>query len=128
MNSAQVAAVVTWAAAAAFGGPTILFVAYLMQRWRLPASTGLFPMYDGPWAERYELSTFVALLIAFLAVMLVGVWAAWRVWNGSKKGALLVVALLPVEAAFWIGFALPIAWVLAVLRGVALARAWKTLT
>jgi hypothetical protein len=34
--------------------------------------------------------------------------AAWLVWKGSRVGGVLAMVLLPVEAVFWIGFALPI--------------------
>ena len=47
-------------------------------------------------------------LVAFLVVTLV---AAWLMWNGSKVGAIVGLALLPLEAVFWIGFALPVPWV-----------------
>jgi hypothetical protein len=38
------------------------------------------------------------------------------------------VALLPVEAVFWVGFALPIPWLLGVARVVLMALAWRSLS
>jgi hypothetical protein len=35
--------------------------------------------------------------------------------------------LLPVEAVFWYGFALPFPWLIGVLRAVLVALAWKSL-
>ena len=40
---------------------------------------------------------------------------------------MLSLALLPVEAVFWLGFALPIPWVFGVARIAFLALAWKSL-
>ena len=45
--------------------------------------------------------------LGFLIVTLAAAWAAWLVWNGSKSGGVLALALLPAEAAFWYGFSLP---------------------
>jgi hypothetical protein len=59
-------------------------------------------------------------LIAFLIVALAVAWAAWLVWKGSRVGGILALVLLPVEAVFWIGFALPIPWVLGAARAVLL--------
>jgi hypothetical protein len=36
--------------------------------------------------------------------------------------------LLPVEAAFWNGFALPVPWLVGTARLVLLALAWRSLT
>ena len=54
-------------------------------------------------------------------------WAAWLVWNGLKAGAVLGLVLFPVEAVFWLGFALPIPWIFGIARAAFLALAWKTL-
>jgi hypothetical protein len=37
------------------------------------------------------------------------------------------VALLPVEAVYWLGFALPIPWVLGASRVALVAASWKRL-
>ncbi|MGH9250289.1 MAG: hypothetical protein ACRD0W_12310 [Acidimicrobiales bacterium] len=87
----------------------------------------LFPMYGGPWSSRFEDGTFVVLLIAFLIVTLVAAWAAWLVWSGSKAGAVLSLVLLPLEAVFWVGFALPFPWLIGIARAALLALAWKSL-
>jgi hypothetical protein len=60
-------------------------------------------------------------------VSLIAGWAAWRVWHGSRTGAVLSFVVLPVEAVFWLGFALPIPWLFGIARAVLLAVAWKSL-
>ena len=53
--------------------------------------------------------------------------AAGRVRQGSRRGAVVSVVLLPVEAVFWVGFALPIPWFLGAARVALLAAAWPRL-
>jgi hypothetical protein len=49
-------------------------------------------------------------------------------WQGRKVGALVNLALLPVEAIFWLGFALPFPWLVGAARAVLIAIAWRSLT
>jgi hypothetical protein len=124
---AHVYAVLTWIYAAGFGIAAAPVAVYLLRRGTLPEFLGLFPMYGGPWSSRMREGTFVVLLMAFLIVTLVVAWAAWLVWNGSKAGAVLSLVLIPVEAIFWLGFALPIPWIFGIARAASLVLAWKSL-
>ena len=128
MSSAQSAAVVTWVYAAAFGCPIIPNAAYVLQNGSLPWFLDAFAMYGGPWSVPFEEGTVVLLLTGFLIVTLAAAWAAWLVWNGSRFGGVLGLALLPLEAAFWLGFALPLPWLLGLTRAVLLIAAWKSLS
>jgi hypothetical protein len=86
-----------------------------------------FPTYgDGPFS-RHGIPTTVPLLVGFLAVCVVETVAGVRVWGGHLDGAVVALALLPVEAAFWWGFALPIPPVFALVRTVLLAVGWRGL-
>jgi hypothetical protein len=127
MKSARVASVVTWVYAAGFGIPAIPVAVYLVDRGGLPSFMGLFDMYGGPWYLRFQQNTFVVLLVAFLVVTMVAAWTAWLIWKGSKVGAVLSLALLPVEAVFWIGFALPLPWLSGIARAALIGLAWKSL-
>jgi len=126
-RSARAAAVLTWTYVAAFGSPVIPNVAYLLQNGMLPAFLDIFTMYGGPLPVRLSEGSLVAALLVFLVVTLVAAWAAWLVWNGSKVGAIVGLVLLPLEAVFWIGFALPLPWMLGVARVALVALAWKSL-
>ena len=127
-KTARAAAAVTWVYAAGFGLPAPIVAAYLVREGRLPNFLGLFDMYAGPWSERLEQRTFVALLGAFLGVSAINAWSGWLIWRGRRSGAVLNLALLPVEAIFWVGFALPIPWLLGATRVGLLAASWKSLT
>lgn len=64
---------------------------------------------------------------AFLVVTLAAAWAAWLVWNASRAGGVRTLVLLPVEAAFWFGFDLPIPKAIGLLRAVLLVLGWTSL-
>ncbi len=124
---ARAAAVVTWIYVAAFGLATIPVGIYLMQRYTLPTFFGIFQMYGGLWSAAVQNSTFLLLLGAFLLLTLAVGGAGWMLWKGSRAGAIVSLALLPVEAVFWVGFSLPIPWMAAAARVVLIALAWRTL-
>jgi hypothetical protein len=67
-----------------------------------------FPVYGrGPF-ESVGVPTTVPLLAAFLLVCVFHGVASVLLWGGRKSGAILTLALLPLGALFWWGFALPI--------------------
>lgn len=123
----RTAAITTWAYAAAFGIPTIPVSVFLVEHGRLPELWGLFEMYGGPWSARLSDSTLASLLLGFLALTLVAAWSGWLLWRSRKIGAVLNLALLPVEAMFWIGFALPLPWLIGIARVAMVAGAWRQL-
>ena len=127
MRKAQAAAVTTWAYAAGFGVPVIPVAVYLLTRGRLPTFLGLFPMYGGPWSSRLKPGSFVALLGTFLVLTGVAAWSARWVWRGRKAGAVVNLAVLPLEAIFWVGFALPLPWFAGLARVALLAAGWRSL-
>jgi hypothetical protein len=127
MKAARTAAVLTWIYAAAFGLPAIPISAYLVAEGHLPTFMGLFETYGGPWSARVESRTFVALLAAFLGVTILAALSAWWLWRGRRSGAVLNLALLPIEAIFWLGFAVPIPWLFGIARVVLLAASWSSL-
>ena len=124
---AQTFAILTWLYAAGFGVTAVPVAVSLLRRGTLPEFFGLFPMYGGPWSSRLRDGAFAMLLIVFLFLTMVASWAAWLVWDGSEAGAILCLVLFPVEAIFWLGFALPIAWLIGIARAVLLVLAWTSL-
>ena len=125
--AARAYAVVTWAYAAGFGLPTVPVSVYLLRHGSLPWFGDLFPMYGGPWSGRLGNDQFAGLLVSYLGLMAVVARAAGQVRRGSRRGAVLSAGLLPVEAVFWLGFALPIPWVLGAARVALLVAAWRQL-
>ena len=128
MRSARAAAIVTWLYALGFGLATVPVSIYLLRTGQLPSFAGLFEMFAGPWSASISDRIFVGLLLLFCAVTIVAVCSAWLLWQERRIGAVLNLAVLPVEAVFWIGFALPLPWVTGLARVVLVAAAWNTLS
>ncbi|MFS8098655.1 hypothetical protein LFM09_16105 [Lentzea alba] len=85
-----------------------------------------FPTYgNGPF-EKIGIPTSVPLLAGFAAVCGAEVIAGSLLWRGRRSGSKLALALLPVEAAYWIGFALPLGPVLGAGRTVAVLVALRS--
>lgn len=75
-----------------------------------------FPTYGGGPFERIGLRSSVPLLTAFVVVCVAEVALAGLVWAGLATARPACAVLLPIEFAFWIGFALPAGPPLGVLR------------
>ena len=77
-----------------------------------------FPTYgDGPFT-RWGVPTSTPLLLAFVVVCAAEALLGVMLWAGSTPAMWLALALLPIELAFWIGFALPFGFVLGLARTV----------
>lgn len=111
----RTAALTAWVLGLGFGLPGIPAIRYFVEHGAPWAFMG-FPTYgDGPF-EDVGLHTSVTLLVAFLVVCVAEVLMGVLLRAGRRSGAVLSHALLPVEMAFWIGFALPFGPVLGLLR------------
>ena len=115
-----------WLVAAGFGGPCIVALRNLLVGSDLPMVVGFRAFGGGPF-ERLGIQTMVTLLAAFLFVCLLEGITGWLLWNGTKTGAILALALLPIGAAFWWGFALPFPPLLALVRTILIVIGWQTL-
>jgi hypothetical protein len=127
MLFARIDAVATWVYAAGFGIPAIPIAISFLNTGRLPTFFNLFPMYGGRWSTQLGHGTFAALLIAFFLVTVLVAYAAWLIWRGKRVGAVLSIAILPLEAFCWVGFDLPVPWVFGVARVVLIFLAWSSL-
>lgn len=125
--AARAYAVLTWVYAAGFGAPAVPVAIYLVRRGSLPWFGDLFPMYGGPWWDAMTINEFVASLGAFVAVNAVVAAGGILLWTGRRAGAWLSLAPLPLEVAFWIGYALPFPPLIALLRVALVVVAWRGL-
>lgn len=125
--TARIAAIVTWVYAAAFGLPAIPIAVFVSRERALPWFLDLFPMYGGPWSNSGRWTAVAWLLAAYFAVTLVAAFAGVLLWRGMRAGAILTFVLIPVEAIFWWGFALPFPPLLAVVRMALAALVWRRL-
>lgn len=127
MNRSRAAASATWTYAAMFGVPAAPVAIFLAENGRLPSLWGMFDMYAGPWSTQLAPDRVIVLLLAYAGLVLAVVWSGCLLWKMRKGGAVLNLGLLPLEAVFWIGFALPIPWLFGVARVALVALAWPEL-
>jgi len=123
----RAAAVVLWATAGAFGLAGLGALRNLLTGRDLPMIVG-FRAYGGGQFERLGSHAMVALLGGFLLVCILEGVAGCLLWGNHKSGAILALALVPVGAVFWWGFALPFPPMLAVLRTLLIVLGWRSLT
>jgi hypothetical protein len=124
--SLKASAAVMWVGALGIGVAATLVASHLLRERTLPMVMGI-RLFGGGMVERWRPETIVVLLGLFTATCALQIFAGWMVWNGQKFGAILLLAMLPVEVAFWIAFALPFPPLLAVTRLVLLAWGWSAL-
>jgi len=122
----RAAAILLWFTALGFGIFCLPAIGNLLAGRGIPYVLG-FPAYgEGPF-ERVGIPTTVPLLAAFLLVCILEGLAGWLLWHGDKSGAVLALALVPVGAFFWWGFALPIPPIVALVRTVLIVLSWQSL-
>jgi hypothetical protein len=125
--ASRATAVLLWIVAGGCGLPAPWLIWWVLARGRLPTLPIIGQPNGGPFYFNFSRGAFVALLAISFVLALAQGWAAWLLWAGKRSGALLQFGLLPVEAAFWYGFALPIPPLLAIVRLVLTASAWRGL-
>ena len=122
----KVAAALHWFIAAGFGVSCIPGIRNLSMGGDIPMLFG-FPAYGrGPF-EGVGLPTTVPLLVVFLLVCILEAIAGVLLWGGQRSGAVLALALLPLGAVFWWGFALPIPPIFAVVWTLLILLNWSAL-
>ena len=111
----RIAALPAWLAGAGFGLPGVYAIWYFAQHHSVWTFLG-YPTYGGGPFEDAGIATTMPLLVMFLLVCLAEVVAGWMLWRNHPAAPIVSLALLPVEFAFWIGFALPAGPVLGLTR------------
>ena len=103
----RAAAILCWVNAIGFGVFTIPAMARVRAGKDIPMVMG-FPAYGrGPF-EAHGIRSTVPLLAGFLFVCVLEGVAGWLLWGEHRSGAILAIAVLPLGAVYWWGFALPI--------------------
>jgi hypothetical protein len=122
----RVAAFLHWIIAVGLGVFCVPAIRNLLIGHDIPTVMG-FPTYGrGPF-EHVGIPTTVLLLAAFLLVCILEAVAGVLLWGGRTSGAVLALVLLPVGAAFWWGFALPIPPIFALVWTILILLNWQAL-
>ena len=117
----RTASVMCWLTGLGFGLPGVYGIAHLKRTGTIARFMD-FPTYgEGPF-ERAGIKTSVPLLSAFVTVCAAECVAGGLLWRNRRSGALLSLALLPVESVFWTGFALPFGPLGAAVRTASILR------
>ena len=122
----KIASLASWFLGFGFGIPCIYGI------WSLLKGKGIgwvmgFPTYGhGPF-EKIGVESTVTLLIGFLIVCSLQCLVGFMLWNGEKGGAIISFVLIPLEVAFYIGFALPFGPPFIIARTILVILSWSTL-
>lgn len=120
----RVAAGLAWISGVGFGVPGVYGTVHLARYGDVWHFLG-FPTYgEGPF-ESIGIPTTVPLLAGFTTVCAAEVVAGSLLWRRRCGGLGLALALLPLESAYWLGFALPFGPLLAATRTVAVLIALR---
>jgi hypothetical protein len=106
--------VLAWVAGFGFGLPGAYGAAYLTRHAEVWTFLG-FPTYGGGPFESWGLPT-LPMQMAFVLVCAAELIAGNLLWLRRPAGRTLSLALFPVEAFFWFGFALPFGFILGAAR------------
>ncbi|MGH3457896.1 hypothetical protein [Aeromicrobium sp.] len=119
----RTASILSWILGLGFGLPAVYGAWFFARHGEIWTLFG-FPAYgDGPF-ERMGIPTSVPLMAAFATVCAAECITGWLMWSGAPAGWWMAVLLLPVEAVFWIGFALPFGPPLGVARAALALLTW----
>lgn len=100
-----------------FGLPCLFGMAHFARTGDVWTFMGL-PAYGGGPFEGIGIPTSTPLLAGFLAVCVAEVAVGALIWFDAPGATLVSLVLLPVELAFWVGFALPFGPPLGIARTV----------
>ncbi|HEX6515662.1 MAG TPA: hypothetical protein VF049_08805 [Nocardioidaceae bacterium] len=121
----RTAACLAWFTGLGFGLPGLYGTLYLARHGEVWSFLG-FPTYGrGPF-EKVGVTTTVPLLAGFVAVCGAETAVGNLLWRRRRAGAISSLALLPVEAAYWLGFALPLGPVVGAARTLAVLAARRS--
>jgi len=122
----RIAAVLVWISGMGLGIPCILAIRNLASGRDLPLVFG-FTAYGGGGFERHGLNTSIPLLLGFLLLSLVELFAGWLLWEGYWLGGILSLGLLIPASVYWWGFDLPYPPIAAVARVILILLSWSSL-
>jgi hypothetical protein len=126
MAMMRLAALMAWLAGLGFGVPAAYGAFYYAEHGFLWTFMGFPTMAAGPLFESVGLHTSAPLMVAFTVVCAGEIILGVLLWMRRRSAAVMSLALLPVEFAFWIGFVLPFGPVFGIARLAFVLMAWRT--
>jgi hypothetical protein len=122
----KASAALLWLGAVGIGATACAVLVLFVRGHTVPTVKGI-RLFGGGAFERLSPEMFGLLLASFVVVCVLQVTAGYLLWTRNPLGVVLVLALLPAEIAFWIGFAMPYPPPVALVRLIFLALGWSAL-
>jgi hypothetical protein len=120
----KIASIVTWFSGLGFGVPCLYGIWTLWKSGRIAYVMG-FPTYGyGPFGK-IGVETTIPLLLGFLLTCGLECLSGYMLWSAEKGGAMLSFAIIPLELAFYIGFALPFGPPFVLIRIILVLMTWS---
>ncbi len=123
---ALAAAAVYYFSGISFGLSNIAVMVYVATHERVPIVFGVDLDGGGPF-ERFGYRWMTALMALFVGVCILEVVAGRWLSQYRRLARPLSALLLPLGAIFWFGFALPLPWLLGIVKAALLAISWPSL-
>lgn len=123
-TASRTAACLAWITGLGFGLLGCYGTSYFARHGAVWYFMGLPTYGDGPF-ESIGVPTTTGLLTGFVSVCAAETIAGVLLWKRRRAGSWLSLALLPFEATYWLGFALPIGPVLGAARTIAVIAALR---
>ena len=121
----KTASVMAWISGAGFGLPCIYGIYHLWKGKGIAYVMGLPTYGQGPF-EKIGVHSTLSLLTGFLLLCILECLAGQMLWGMNKGGAVLSLAIIPLELTFFIGFALPFGPPLLVIRTILVLLTWTS--
>jgi hypothetical protein len=110
----------------AFGISNVPVATYFLATGHAPVVFGVELDGGGPF-DHFGSHGMALLIAIFIVVCALEVLAARWISQRRRRGGALGALLLPVGAAFWYGFALPLPWLLGATKAILLSISWRDL-
>jgi hypothetical protein len=125
ISMSRVAAVLAWFSGLGFGLPGIYAIWHMLQGRGIARVMGL-PTYGEGTFEHFGIKSTIPLIFGFVLVCTMECAVGWMLWRGDRGGAVLALALLPIELTYWIGFSLPFGPLFAAVRTALILIDWTS--
>lgn len=106
---------------------TIPVTRYLVRHRSLP-TFGRIRFYEGGFFDRQGINAVILASLAFIVLGLLFLWVGYLLWNSTKLGGVLALALFPIVMLVAIGALAPYPWVIEPLKLLLVLLGWRTLS
>lgn len=122
-----IAAVLYIVTGLAYSIGTIPVTRYLVRHRSLP-TFGRIRFFEGGFFDRQGINAVILASLAFIVLGLLFLWVGYLLWNSTKLGGIVALALFPIVILVSIGSLAPFPWVIEPLKLLLVLLGWSTLS